>query len=98
MASRRHDRDASQHPPEGKQLEIVLNISFTLPPNALTVAAMATAINAAISAYSIAVTAESSDHNKTARLSKALMRTPFLTTTRQPQLSSENSEGRGRAS
>jgi len=48
-------------------LETVLKVAETLDPNVVTAAMMATAIRAAISAYSIAVTARLSSLNLMAR-------------------------------
>src|SRR6266536_886178 len=60
MSASRHDRDASQHAPEGKQLATLVNRAFRAEPTLLTATAITTAISAPISAYSIAVTPDSS--------------------------------------
>src|SRR5438132_3947609 len=60
MSASRHDRDVFQHAPEGKQLATLVNRVFRLEPTLTTARTMTTAISPAISAYSIAVTPDSS--------------------------------------
>src|SRR5947207_12705765 len=67
MAAPRHGLDASQHAPAGKQLATEVNSVFRLVPTVTTAPAMTTAISDAISAYSIAVTADSSAQKEIAR-------------------------------